>query len=131
MKAFNALASLVALSISVPAIADVWKAVELKDECVAFESTFNSAQDHATSRNGAMCGGYVAGFLDSDILHTMLAKDLDNRDARLFCVSGTTTYRQLAAIYVNYVNARPKDWNEPASITLLSALRDSFPCREK
>ncbi|WP_370583098.1 Rap1a/Tai family immunity protein [Burkholderia pseudomallei] len=131
MNVFNALAPLIAILISGPATSEIWKAIELKDECVAFESTFNGHQSRETLSYGATCVGYIAGFVDSEILHTMFAKDLENRDARLFCISGTTSYRQLAAIYVNYVNAHPKDWNEPASIILVSALRDSFPCRSK
>lgn len=60
--------------------------------------------------------GYVGGIGDAD---------------SGFCPPEGTTFGQEGQIVINYLAANPKYWNLPPSTTVMLALEDAFPCKNK
>jgi hypothetical protein len=120
---------LLVAALSGTATATTMKAVDLRDKCVALELVIVSSQssrapDPHQVAEAAGCSGYLEGFSDAAVLYALRFKT-----PQMFCFTGLTSMRQMAAAYVQYVNARPQDWEKIAASVLPDALAQAFPCK--
>lgn len=48
-----------------------------------------------------------------------------------FCTPPRTTNGQVEQVVVQYINAHPARWAEPANLLVVTALNQAFPCTKK
>lgn len=87
------------------------------------------------------CASYIAGFLDGyaiggvdvadDIMQELVAVDWDRPfvlSPELECVPKTVSFEQLGDMFIQYTEAYPDKWQDPARVGLFNALLSAFPC---
>jgi hypothetical protein len=70
------------------------------------------------------CWGYMGAVQDLSVLS-------DDAGQRLFhsCPAPNTTLTQLIRVFTNYARTHPQELHEKASLLVIKALAQAFPCR--
>jgi hypothetical protein len=119
MRTLIAIAALVA---SVSASAGILKASTLNDFCNA------DGDEYQRVVFDAGCTAYVTGVWD---LYVVMMADPENPDSNRrggFCKPKGATGKQLGAIVAKYLAEHPELWHINASVSVLGAFAEAFPC---
>ena len=76
-----------------------------------------------TDRSSIYCVGYVAAVREAESLRFVVL----GAEAA-FCVDRRVSHEQVARAFLEYISLRPEQLQEPARITMRSALAEKFPC---
>lgn len=69
------------------------------------------------------------GASDLALFRGYVASIHDVFNGKLFCVPDDIPLSQAAAVARKYLVQRPKEWNEPAKLLLVNAIKESYPCK--
>lgn len=121
MTIFRTSLMAVALSfiLATPAHATFMDGNKLLNECTATkdETTYFQSQ--------ARCNGYIISNVDT----ITLLKTVGMTKAK-YCVPNGVTAGQLVDIFIQYSNKHPENRHYDASIILIFAFREAFPCSD-
>ena len=73
------------------------------------------------------CYGYISGLSDGVALKQVKGTPFDWQP---ICIPQSVNVKQKTAVVVRYVESQPARWHELASILVLSAWREAWPCAE-
>jgi hypothetical protein len=80
------------------------------------------------SLNGAFCSGYVMGAIDDHVSIQM--NDKSPLDPKRFCLPDGVTPHQTIRVIAKWLEDHPARLHERAIGLVLTALGESFPCRQ-
>lgn len=71
------------------------------------------------------CQGFISGVEEGVRLYVHQSEAIASSG---FCVPSKTTSKQLANAYIRYASRNQPDLNRPASLVVVEALKNEFPC---
>jgi len=74
---------------------------------------------------GAACFGYLRGYIEA----TAYLQEARNAKP-IYCGEKSRDFRQLAGIYVQYVNAHPEQSNSLAASSVAAVIAEVAPCKQ-
>ena len=107
------------------------KLLEYCGQAVKSEEPHTPAEHFGT----AWCLGYIYGFVDGfDALAIASAKDETDYDRlrkSYVCYPKDVTAGQTARVLVKFLNDHPERLHQSASVLMLEAVQNAFPCRSE
>jgi len=82
------------------------------------------------SSEATMCKGYIKGTAASLIIaNYYIENKLARKDKMFFCMPSAVTDEQIERVAYNYFNKHRKKLNASASLLVLYALKEAYPCK--
>jgi Ssp1 endopeptidase immunity protein Rap1a len=82
------------------------------------------------SSEGAACISYIKGTVAAFIIANVhIDKVLEKKEKVLYCKPRDVSFDQAEQIIYKYLNNHPEKLQEPASLLILFALKEAFPCK--
>jgi hypothetical protein len=87
--------------------------------------------ERTPSFSSGFCAGFVDGVIETQSMWEVWeAKGTIVRNPHLsFCLPEGATNDQIVKIFVKYLDDHPEELHEPASLLLVTSLRNVFPCK--
>jgi hypothetical protein len=105
------------LFLATPAFGYFLNGTELKTFIDAADRIEAGRQRNGDFQDSASLRGYVMGVHDA-------------MERLALCVPEGITVAQIVAIVKKYVKDNPEQWNKPANVLVVSALRPTFACKQ-
>ena len=79
---------------------------------------------------GAACYAYIKGTVAALIIANIhIDKVIEKKEKVLYCKPRAVSNDQVEKVIYQYLNNHPEKLNEPASLLILFALKEAFPCK--
>lgn len=87
--------------------------------------------------NSGTCIGYLKGFLYMELAYSATlavlknpnASEEDIRKKAHFCLPDRVMNKELARVFINYMNQHPEEISKEACTSLLNAFTETYPCK--
>jgi hypothetical protein len=123
-------AVILTVSLSTPVFADTGN--DLKTDC--------DVTTQKNPENYMYCLGYISGVVDQWAIDRVVARSIASSPQRQrwmddlhyppFCPPPESTKEQFRAVVVKFINSQPEYSHQEASIFVVNALKNAFPCEK-